>query len=435
MPAGPAEPTKALHHALRQLPQAPLCVGYSGGLDSTVLLHALAASTQARALGLRALHVHHCLHPHADAWAAQCQATCDALGIALTVARVEVSLSGEGIEAAARRARHAAFAEALQEGEVLVLAHHRDDQAETFLMRALRASGPDALGAMQAWRTIGRGHLWRPLLATPRSALQSYAREHRLHWIDDPSNADTAMDRNFLRERVLPILRERWPHADAALAGSAALCAQAGELLDVGDLHALQAAATPDPASLSLPSLRALPAMRRARVLRRWIADLGLPALPASGVEQIERCLLHSAADAQPRFAWHGALVQSWRELLHAGPLRPPLPRDWQVTWHGREPLSLPGGGQLRLSQAAAFDEPVVVHPRRGGERIVLPGRQHSHALKNVLQDLGVPPWRRERLPLLSSADGDLLAAADVVSSARFAFWLRERAARVDWRP
>ena len=424
----------ALPAALNPLPQAPLCVGYSGGLDSTALLHALAALPAARQAGLRAWHVHHGLHEHADEWAAHCQSTCHALGIALTVSRVEVAPRGQGREAAARHARYAAFADGLGDGEVLVLAHHRDDQAETFLLRAVRASGPDGLGAMRRWRECGRGQLWRPLLQTPRPVLDSYAREHRLQWIDDPSNTDLSLDRNFLRARVLPALRERWPHADAALAASAALCAQASDLLDVGDAEALAAAATTDPSMLSLPALQRLAPARRARVLRRWVAGLGLPALPAAGIEQIEHCLLDSPIDGEATFAWHGAAVRVWRDLLHAAMSQPPLPPQWQACWDGRMPLDLPGGGSLALVGADRFEEIVSVHPRRGGERIVLPGRKHSHALKHVLQDLGVPPWERARMPLLSAADGKLLAAADRAYCARFDRWLRDRGACIQWR-
>nr|MBA2238759.1 tRNA lysidine(34) synthetase TilS [Lysobacter sp.] len=245
---------------------------------------------------------------------------------------------------------------------------------------------------------------------------------------------DQSLDRNFLRQRVLLVLRERWPHADAALAGAAALCGQAGELLDSGDAQALAEAATPDPATLLLPVLRGLPEGRRARVLRRWIVALGLPPLPSRGIEQIERSLLDAPADGAASFAWHGAAVRAWRELLHAGPVQPTLPPHWQAQWSGGQPLPLPGGGELALVGASSFDEPLVAHPRRGGERITLPGRSHSHALKHVLQDLGVPPWQRVRMPLLSSAQGELMAAADRAYSARFQRWLAEHGARLQWQ-
>lgn len=442
------------------LPGRDFVVGLSGGLDSIVLLHLLAASTGER--GLRAIHVHHGLHADADRWAAHCARTCKALGLGLQVVRVAIPNGrGDGREAAARKARHAAFETALGDDEVLVLAHHRDDQAETFLLRALRGSGVDGLATMRAWRSYGRGWLWRPLLRIPRSQLLSYAQQHDLHWIDDPSNADTTLDRNFLRHQVLPLLRERWPQADAAFARSAGLCAQAADLLDDEDTQALATARTDDPQSLDCAALMRWPAARRARVLRRWIAELGLPPLPAQGVEQVECDLLDVASDRQPRFDWAGATIRRWRKLLHADLLREPLSTDWQVQWSGCAPLELPCGGTLNLEYVAptnaakynplspnaktvrregtiqllsnGFGRSLTVHARQGGERIVLPGRRHSHALKHVLQELQVPPWLRERLPLLSDADGRVLAAGDLVASADFDAWLRERDARLTW--
>jgi tRNA(Ile)-lysidine synthase len=416
-------------------PPRPVLAGFSGGLDSSVLLQLLAATPSAHA-GLRAIHVHHGLQPQADAWAVHCEETCAALGVPLQVVRVEIPRdSGLGPEGAARAARHAAFAAALQDDEVLALAHHRDDQAETFLLRALRASGPDGLAAMPAWRRHGRGWLWRPLLVSSRDDLLVYAQALGLHWIEDPSNAGIAPDRNFLRHEVLPLLQRRWPRAGAALARSAGLCAEAAGLLEAQDAQALADVAGATPDTLDASGLLALPAPRRARALRRWIATLGLPSLPASGLVAIESELLPAAADAQAQFAWSGAVVRHWRGLLHAGMQRPPLPEGWVCEWDGAAPLALPGGGTLQLHGVARFEAPLRAHARRGGERMVLPGRDHAHTLKHVLQDLGVPPWLRERLPLLSSADGAVLAAADLAISAPLDAWLRAHHASIAWTP
>ena len=434
MPAPPALAGDVLADALRDAPVAPVCVGFSGGLDSTVLLHALAADAGVRERGLRALHVHHGLHREADAWAAHCSAACAALGVPLEVVRVEVK-RGKGPEAAARAARHAAYAAALAEGEALAIAHHRDDQAETFLLRALRGSGPEGLGAMPARRPCGRGTLWRPLLALPRVVLSDYARAHGLRWIEDPSNVDTTLDRNFLRARVLPLLRERWPEAGATLARSAALSAEATALLVPGDMDALALVSTDDPSVLSRAALASVPRERRARVLRRWVASLGLPALPAGGVARIESDLLPASADAVACYAWQGAEVRAWRDGLHAGKAVAPLPRDWATRWDGRAALPLPGGGSLRLEPAAAFDASLAVRTRVGGERIALSGRTHSHALKHVFQDLGIPPWLRPAMPLLVDGDGAVLAAGDRIRSGAFDAWLRARGAQLAWSP
>jgi tRNA(Ile)-lysidine synthase len=422
----------ALQSILEQTNHRRVLVGVSGGLDSTALLHVLAVAFNADRQRLRAIHVHHGLHPQADAWAVHCQQACDEMGVMLVIVHVDVACDvGDGVEAAARKARHAAFETELDHDEILVLAHHRDDQAETFLLRALRASGPDGLGAMRRWRRFGHGWLWRPLLDLPRSVLLAYAQQHGLQWIEDPSNTDTTLDRNFLRHRVLPLLRERWPHVESAFARSAALSAEASELLDEEDAQALLSVRNPDPRTIDTGRLRGLPVARRARVLRRWIDELRLPSLPLRGVARIEADLLHAAMDARAEFAWSGAVVRRWRDVLHAGIQNSPLPKDWHAHWDGRQPLSLPGGGALQLLGTHGFDMPLRVHARQGGERIRLPGRSHSHSLKHVLQDRNVPPWQRDRLPLLSAPDGELSAAGDLVYSLGFEAWLQTHGARL----
>ena len=437
------DPTTALRAALRRDEATPVLAAFSGGLDSCVLLHALAQDDQVRRSGLRAIHVHHGLHTAADDWTAHCIAFCQTLDVPLHVVRVQVERDGEGLEAAARRARYLAFAQVLDESEVLVTAHHLDDQAETFLLRALRASGPEGLAAIRPWRRFVHGWHWRPLLDVSRKTLHAYAQTHDLAWIEDPSNEDIRHDRNFLRHQVLPLLRQRWPQADAAFARSASLMAETVELLEDGDAQALATVRTADPQALSVASLMQLPRSRRARVLRCWIAELGLPPLPGEGVARIESDLLTATTDTAAEFAWNDALVQRWRGLLHADRQREALPADWQTHWRGEAPLSLPGGGSLELDGGAAFDKPVFDKPafdeplrvsaRQGGERIVLPGRDHSHELKKVLQELGVPPWVRRRLPLLWDSHDRLAAAGDLVYSADFDAWLRQTGTTLRW--
>ena len=411
---------------------APILVGYSGGLDSGVLLHLLASNQDLRRHGLRALHVHHGLHAEADAWAAHCERECAALSVPLQVVRVEVDAgAGLGIEGAARAARHRAFAQALGEGEILALAHHRDDQAETFLLRALRGSGVDGLAAMRPWRAHARGWLWRPLLDIPRTQVQAHAIAHGLRWVDDPSNADAGFNRNFLRNQVMPLLRERWPHAAASLARSASLCAQAADLLEAEDAAALMKAQGDD-GSLDITVLQTMSSDRRARVLRRWVDTSGLPPLPANGIAHVEHQLLHARRDAEARFDWSGARLQRWRDALHAGRIHPPLPQDWSQLWDGRSPLALPTGDRLELIGAEAFDSLLRVHARLGGERLLLPGRIHRHSLRHVLQERDVAPWLRARMPLLSDGD-EVLAAGDAILSARMAAWLQARGACLRW--
>ena len=412
---------------------SPILLGYSGGLDSSVLLHLMANDPSIRTTGLRAIHVHHGLHADADDWAGHCQRTCAAFDVPLRIVRVTVDqASGLGLEAAARQVRHDACAAAMGAGDILAFAHHRDDQAETFLLRALRGSGVDGLAAMPAWRSFGPGWLWRPLLATPRAALQDYARQHGLGWVEDPSNGEVACDRNFLRNAVLPLLRQRWPHAQASLSRSAALCADAVALLDGEDEVALNAVRL-DAQTLQVAALHVLTPERRARVLRRWIAGLQLPPLPGQGVSRIERVLLDARRDAAARFEWSGARVCRWRDQLHAGPMSAPLAGDFTLQWDGRSPLLLPTGDRLQLLGAAGFERPIQVRARRGGERILLPGRRHTHTLKHLLQEAALPPWQRARLPLLFDHDDALLAAGDRILSARLHAWLEPQQAKLQW--
>ncbi len=437
---GAALPSNPILAAVTAFPalvplDAPLLVGYSGGVDSTVLLHWLWRCAQASGTPLRAMHVHHGLQPAADDWVRHCQQQCAALGIELAVHHVQVDdTTGLGLEGAARQARRSAFAAELREGETLALAQHQDDQAETFLLRALRRSGVDGLAAMSAHSRLGEHRLWRPLLSTPRTALLDYARQHALQWIEDPSNAEDHADRNFLRLQVLPLLRQRWPHAAAALAGSATHCRQTRELLDEEDAE-LIAHLEVAPRVLSLQLLRQVSPGRAARVLRAWVIGHGAAPLPATVLQQALEELLPVDIDRQARVRWQDHAIQQWRDHAYLLPARlPSLPLGWQAAWDGRAPLPLPDGGQLSLLGASAFEQPLQVRTRVGGERILLPGRQHSHALKDCLQRERLAPWRRAQLPLIFDGP-QLLAAADVVIAAPLQAWLQANEAQLRWRP
>jgi tRNA(Ile)-lysidine synthase len=420
--------------ALQPSPAAPLAVAFSGGLDSSVLLHALASLPGARRQGLRALHVHHGLHADADAWAAHCARTCAELDIPLRVLRVVVDAKGDGPESAARAARYAAFRDAIRDDEVLVLAQHRDDQAETVLLRLLQASGGDGLAAMRPHALRDGLRLWRPLLQVARGDLLVYAEAHALRWLDDPSNADPRFDRNFLRLRVLPLLRERWPHAAASLARSADLLAEQNDLLATESARRLATMRSVDPHTLSVAALILQPRPWRARVLRHWLRELQLPPPSRAILAAIERELLPAPGDSAARVAWSGVEVRRWRDLLHAQRTRPPLPLDLSIAWDGRDALPLPGGDTLVLDGTVAFEQPIEIRARRGGEQLRLPGRIHRHTLKHALQQRNVPPWLRDRLPLLFAPDGELLAAGDLLLSARMQQWLHERGAALHWQ-
>lgn len=425
-------PRDALARALAAWPPGALRVAVSGGLDSIALLHALADDASARARGLHAIHVDHGLHPDSARWAEQVRAQAAALGVPLHVQRVQVDrVAGDGPEAAARAARHAAFGDALHAGEILVAAHHADDQAETVLLRLLRAAGPEGLRGMRPLRPFGAGWLGRPWLGVPRAAIRAFAQARGLSWIEDPSNADARFDRNYLRLEVIPRLAARWPQAALALSRSAALldaaAAREAAALDI-QLAGRMAA---DPDVLDATGLDTMAESARGALLRHWLLARGLPPPDARALAELGRRLAAPRADAETVVRWPGAELRLWRGALHAmAPLAAP-PRGWSLDWDGRQPLALPTGGTLRLEGAIAA-LPLRVAPRTGGERIVLGAGRPSQSVKHQLQALGVPPWRRARAPLLWHGDA-LWAVGDWLLAADCRAWLAAHGARLAW--
>jgi tRNA(Ile)-lysidine synthase len=393
-------------------------VSFSGGPDSTALLHALAALPQARARGLRALHVDHRLHADSERWAAHCQRFCAALAVDCAVVAVQVDrASGEGIEAAARHARYAALADALRAGEWLLLGHHRDDQAETVLLKLLRGAGPEGLGGMRAIRPLGRGQLWRPLLALPRASLREYVATQGLACIDDPSNANRSLARNRLRHDILPQLLQTWPHAVDSILHSAALSRAAADSLQARWLSALDDLLDPATGSLDATGWLALDAAVREPLLDHWLHVQGLSAPTAAQRQQIER-QCHARAGQQPCIRWSNTVLHIWRGRLWARrPTTVPDDATWEQTWHG-EPIALPDGGTLALDPPTSLASPIQVRLRRGGERIKPAGDAHTRELRDLFQQANMPPWQRGSCPLLY-VDGELIAVADRWLSAR----------------
>lgn len=424
---------EAIAARLVALPPGRLWLGFSGGLDSRVLLHLLANLPAARARDLCAIHVDHGLHPDSPTWAQHCRDVAAGCDVACVIEPVAVARdSGLGIEAAARAARHAAFTKHLQTDDVLVLAHHRDDQIETVLLRLLHAAGHEGVAGMRAWRAFGTAWLWRPLLEQSRSMLEAYARQYALTSIDDPSNRDPAFARNRLRHGVLPALRSAWPDADARIAASAVRLREDADALDRIAQQQRTLLQGSDPATLALPALRELPAALRRRVIGLWLDDLQLPRPPPGIWRRLESDLLDAREDATPRLAWRGAELRRYRDQLHALRERIAPQTGWRIDWDGRTPLDLPQGfGRLALEPAQTFEQPLSVAPRQGGERILQHGLQRPLRLR--LQELGVPPWQRERLPLLCDAQGTLHAAGDLALSDPFLAWQKTHATRLHW--
>ncbi|MGL6291058.1 MAG: tRNA lysidine(34) synthetase TilS [Silanimonas sp.] len=410
-----------------------LLLGFSGGRDSTALLHRLATAKGSPWVSLRAVHVHHGLHADADRWADHCASQAAALGVECAVRRVAVTHEGRGLEEAARRARYAAFAAERRNDECLVLAHHRDDQAETLLLALLRGSGERGLSAMRGLSVDARGPIWRPLLETPAADVAAYANAHGLAWIDDPSNADTRFSRNRLRHEVMPLLRRHWPQADAALAQSARHLADADALASRqarADLATLQGLAGD---TLDATALRGLSRARATRALRAW----GEGRDAALTTDAIERVLGDWGRLPRGRALQHTLgrhVLRQWNDRLWLT-LRDALDAPDASRWDGREPLALGGGNTLSLVGADGFDPPLaLVHRDAAPRRFRAAGDAHSRPLKVHFAALGVPPWMRDAVPLLVDGDGDLQALGDLAYGAAFDDWLRRHGARLLWQ-
>lgn len=389
------------------------CIALSGGLDSSVLLHLLATLKHRPAL--RAVHIHHGLQSAADTWPEHCRRFCESLGVDLLVRHVQVG-QGASLEQAARTARYDAFAEILQAGEILLTGQHREDQAETLLLRLLRGSGLRGLAAMRQQRSLGAGLLVRSLLDVSRAELLAYAREHGLSWIDDPSNEDTRFSRNYLRHQVIPALTLHWPQASRSLARTAGHLAEAGELLDELAREDLAQAQVPGDfpwlglPSLHLPGLTRLSPARQRNALQFWLSQF--TRLPDTDHWAGWNDLRDARTDAAP----------IWRltdgELHRGGERVYWLGGDWLRSsgevpcWHDpRQTLELPGNGCVTLSGTLS-GEALRIAYRQGGESMTLPCRGRRD-LKRLLNERQVPSFVRGRLPLLFAGER-LVAVANL---------------------
>lgn len=404
-----------LARALDALPSGKLRLAYSGGMDSTVLLHSLAGRLRTEPGRLTAHHLHHGIMPDATAWAAHCRQVAQDLGVGFACDRLDVPRQGN-IEAAARDARYRLWEEVLDRDETLLLAHHADDQAETMLMRLMRGAPGELLAGMPRARPLGRGRLVRPFLFLPRSLLADYAKAHALDWCEDPSNTDLARDRNFIRHRVVPLLKQRWPDMAMSLASSGASLSREFELLD-GLLEAPLGEVLCPHEGISIEALLALPPLVRLWVLRRALGVLGAHSLSETHLREILR-QLQAPSDRMPSFALgKGVSLVRFADTLTLRKEQA-LERGAQHDWSLDAPLQLAQG---RLSaQSAVSKRGVCLSPDYadvqvrfaiGGERLRVRGM--TKKVSRLLQEARVSPWLREGWPLLYS-DGMLLGVAGV---------------------
>jgi len=423
------QPAEALTEFLDGQPELKaITVAYSGGLDSHVLLHLVAELPALRPdISIRAIHINHGLQADADDWAAHAQAVCNDLAIALKVVEVEVeAIHADGPEAAARLARYAAFAQHLKPGEHMLLAQHADDQAETFLLQALRGSGPDGLASIPKKRSFAQGFMSRPLLTCSREQLEAYAQAQALSHIHDGSNDDTRFDRNFLRHEIMPLLKERWPAATRTLSRSANRCSAASQtLLGLAqeDLKLVRFRGAPE---LCVSEVKSLSRERAYNVLRLWVRQAGLRMPRLQDLAEVHKQLVMSRADSQGIVNVRDYEFRRHKDRLY---LMPPqaepqaFHHDWEAPFL---PLFIPEIGQtltredcdrqgIRLPSHGVM----TVRSRVGSELIKLGEPAFHKAVKKLLQEASVPPWLRNVTPLIY-IEGRLAAVWEIAVAVDF---------------
>jgi tRNA(Ile)-lysidine synthase len=379
-------------------------LGFSGGLDSHVLLHILVQLK----LKLHAIYIDHGLSPNAKVWAKHCAHICLELDVPFSAIAVNANpAAGQSPEQAARAARYRAFADLMQPGDYLLTAHHQDDQAETLLLQMLRGAGLKGMASMPACKVFARGFLQRPLLPYSRSQLLAYAKLHALQWIEDESNLNLSFDRNYLRHRIMPLLQQRWPAASASLARSAKHAAEGDELLSWFSQRELEPASSQE---LDIRFLFGLPEAAQKQLLRTWIAQQGLKMPGEVWLSHLLSEVIYSKEDAKAKMSLDNFQLRRYRNVLYMLPLQETQTVDLSLDWAWEQKLELPHGLgilQARLCQGQGIKAQALVAKklnvrfRQGGERCQPQGRIGSHPLKKLWQEWNVPSWQRAHIPLL----------------------------------
>ena len=433
-----------LQEALGRLPETDhYLVAYSGGRDSHVLLHLLVnlfrKSSRAR---LSAVHINHGLQPEAGNWMTHSVEVCRQLAIPCRTLELNLSPArGESLEAQARKARYQALEAIIETGDLLLTAHHQEDQAETLLLQLLRGAGPKGLSAMPALSRFGRGYLARPLLEASVLDIDDYARQERLCWIEDPSNQSLQFDRNFLRNQVVPLLRSRWPALASTISRSARHCAESQELVDTlaeADLAAIRDA---DEHTLALPGLSELSPSRARAVLRAWIRAEDFPLPGSARLERLLSEMTTAGRDRNPLVRWPGAEIRRFRERLYIMQPLASLTDDDRLVWDGNAALLLPAGlgrlearigsGGLSLLHWGAGRIRVRFNARRQ-DSLRISGRGYSTSFKKLFQQFAVPVWNRPRIPLVY-LDDKLAAVGDLCICEPFAVDESEQGVHIHW--
>ncbi|MFT4938793.1 MAG: tRNA(Ile)-lysidine synthase [Paraglaciecola sp.] len=428
---------------------AKFIVAYSGGLDSHVLLHAMASLREQFGFSLAAIHIHHGLSQNADLWQLHCEQVCSELAVPLQSARVKVQkASRQSLEALARELRYQKLTELAPQYSVVMLAQHQDDQLETVLLQLKRGAGPKGLAGMaNQWSAVAKDdslltEYLRPMLDVSQKQILAYAKTHKLSWQEDESNQNIDFERNFLRHQVLPILTERWPELAGSVSRSARLCAQQQELLDEISLQKLSDLRSSNN-SLDINKLLLLSDAWQLQVVRVWLAEQQIQSPSQAVLEQLKAELFEASDDANPIIRWQDWQFRRFYQQLYVLAISADL-SGVTIPWDGQASIVLPQGlGQLVFQPCTDINikpdiKPCLLDKNAGeinirfggyGDKFKPAGQANSKPLKQWFKVWKIPPWERNRIAIIVQnslvkallVDNKLLLAEEVVKTQQLA--------------
>ena len=386
-----------------------MTVALSGGIDSVVLLHLLHQLQKKYRFTLNAMHVHHGLSKNADTWVKFCEKLCEKLYVPLDVQYIQLPHKKSlGIEGEARRLRYEKLLKT--KTDLIVLAHHEDDQAETFLLQLIRGAGVKGLSSMAHFDVTKK--LWRPLLNQSKSNIKSYAKQHKLKWIEDESNQNIDFDRNFVRSKVLPILKNRFNHIVKVIYRSSAHLAEAQNLLD--DLAKLDLKSYLKSNNykykLQVKTLNKLSLTRAKNVLRYWL-EMNNQLMPSKDLlDELLRQVLHAKKDAELKIELSKDYeIRRYKDEIYIVQKNQQTNKNYEIVWNGEPEILLPNGAKLRfkkvkgrgISLEKIKDKNLIISNRKGGESFKPDSKRPTKKLKQLLQESDLAPWERDHLPLI----------------------------------
>ncbi len=395
-----------------------LVIAYSGGIDSHVLLILVNELNCGKdTIPLDAIYVNHNLQDNSRKWGEHCRQVCQSLGVGFKQLNVDATANkGESPEEKARLVRYQALSKELQEREWLLTAQHKDDQAETLLLQLLRGAGVFGLSAMPERKMLAKGELHRPLLKVDREQIHQIALEYELNWSEDPSNQNLLVPRNYLRKKVIPLLKTFWPETTTMMDRSAGWLAETAKLATEIAEQDFKAVECPYQ-SLSIKILNQLSLQRQKNLIRYWFHHFALQRPGNEKLDIIIQQIINARDDANPQLDWQGVSLRRYKEHLYMTPLLSDPDSDWQESWDGMSSIELPSKwGFLNVStisgkglSSSYQNQELTIKLRQGGERCHPAGRGHSQSLKNLFKEYEVPPWLRSSWPLLY-CDGEIIA-------------------------